>query len=219
MSSEWNEERERGREGNTCAHTHSSFRPSVGHAHREYIHARTPAREEQRPRSRRQRGRPTLRAAPRRAASSEFSPSSSPPSFPSLFALSSSSSSASAAALPSVLFVFHLFVRSFVRSLLCCHPVAVVGGVEPPVPAGRGRSVRPARLRSRFSTFPPGMPLLWALALGNGDGVAGKLNSFSGNNVKYSDVFIYSPSPIFYVSSICQEVNDVRVLLRIIIAS
>ena len=129
---------------------------------------------------------------------------------------SSSAAAAAAAALPSVLFVFHLFLRSFVRSLLCCHPVAVVGGVEP-VPAGR--SVRPARLRSRFSTFPPGMPLLWALALGNGDGVAGKLNSFSGNNVKDSDVFIYSPSPIFYVSSICQEVNDVRVLLRIVIAS
>ena len=67
--------------------------------------------------------------------------------------------------LPSVLFVFHLFARC----------VVTLGEL----PGRRaGRYERASRLRSRFSTFSPSLPLLW---LRNRDVVAGKRFPFSGN--------------------------------------
>ena len=183
MSSEWNEERER--EGERETHAHTLTPPSVPRSAtltaNTFTPARPPARSSDLAVAANGAGRPS---EPRRAASSEFSPSL--PSFS--FALSSSSSS-----LPSVLFVFHLFAR--------CR-CAVLS------PAGQFvRSGANALTLFYFS------PRLAAFVGAGGDGVAGKLNSFSGKICLERDCWGYKKLccmqctvfTIDYVTSVCHE--------------
>ena len=145
-----NEERSERERGNTCARMHS-LPPSLSPSLRPRSRTARPrgAATSSHSRRRRRRSRPAGRAA-----SSEFPPPSCPSAVLPLLHLSP----------------FGVVRFPLVRSL-CCH----FGG------AGRrraGRYERASRLRSRFSTFSPSLPLLW---LRNRDVVAGKRFPFSGN--------------------------------------